>query len=136
MWPFTRKHQAAIVPAICVKDIRIEWNLSTQMWEFQFNGLPISLGENPVFNTEVLTQIPLAIEWLEKVEHRIDQEIAKQFSDATEETGKKKLQCIDASWLIERCMITAEFTGNESWGGAGLFIVLQGGEVKDFDWVD
>lgn len=128
MWPFARKKNTTPVPAVRCQGIDIAWNPRFHWWEFSVGAIDYSLSDNPIFDTSLLSDLPVVTEWLTQLDAQIDAELSKNLDGWCEWTGKKELVGIDVSRLVDTREIDVAYA-NDDWGDLGVNIVIREGRI-------
>ncbi|MCZ6834650.1 MAG: hypothetical protein O7G85_02655 [Planctomycetota bacterium] len=131
MWPFSKPNQDNPLPTIKVGDLIIKWDKSVGCWEFEIDGIHYDLIHNPVFDPQIIDELPKIRQWINALEAEIDKAIAEQLDGWCEWDGKKDLFSIDVSCLLEKDQVDVSYSGNEKWGDLGVNIVITDGKIVD-----
>ncbi len=129
MWPLSRKASDKPTPTIKVGETLIKWRKGLDWWELVIDGTSYSLTDNPVFDTQIIDELPRIRQWINDLDAEIDKEIAEQLDGWCEWDGKKEVVSIDVSSLLEENRIDVSYAGNDNWGDLGVNIVIVGGKV-------
>lgn len=127
MWPFTHKKRTVLVPAIRCNGVVVLWNTAFEHWEFSIDGVNYTRRDNPVFDTEIMSQLHLPMKWIAELDARLEAEIKEHLEGWCDWTGKKELLSIDVSWLIAKREIDVEYF-HDDWGDLGINIVITNGK--------
>ena len=131
MWPFSRKVSDKPTPTIKVGETLIKWRKRLDWWELVIDGTSYSLTDNPVFDTQIIDELPRIRQWINDLDAEIDREIAKQLDGWCEWDGKKEIVSIDVSSLLESNKVDVSYAGNDNWGDLGVNIVIAAGKIDD-----
>ncbi|MCH7573276.1 MAG: hypothetical protein IH891_10210, partial [Planctomycetes bacterium] len=61
----------------------------------------------------------------------IDRGIAKQLDGWCEWDGKKVLDSIEVSCLLEKDQVDVSYSGSDDWGDLGVNIIITGGRIEE-----
>ena len=131
MWPFSRKVSDKPTPTIKVGETLIKWRKGLDWWELVIDGTSYSLTDNPVFDTQIIDELPRIRQWIKDLDAEIDKEISKQLDGWCEWDGKKEIVSIDVSCLLEENTVDVSYAGNDNWGDLGVNIVIAAGKIAD-----
>ena len=129
MWPFSRKVSNKPTPTIKVGETLINWRKGLDWWELVIDGTSYSLTDNPVFDTQIIDELPRIRQWINDLDAEIDKEIAEQLDGWCEWDGKKEIVSIDVSSLLEENRVDVSYAGNDNWGDLGVNIVIVAGKI-------
>ena len=132
MWPFSKQKQTydKPTPTIKVGETLIKWDKRVDWWAFVIDGAYYSQMDNPVFDPQIINELPNVRQWINDLDAEIDKEIAKQLAAWCEWDGKKDLSSIDVSWLLEKNQVDVSYKGDD-WGDLEVNIVITGGTIED-----
>ena len=80
MWPFSKQKQTndKPTPTIKVGETLIKWDKRVDWWGFVIDGAYYSQMDNPVFDPQIINELPKVRQWIKDLDAEIDKEIAKQ----------------------------------------------------------
>ncbi len=131
MWPFSIKTSDKPSPALKVGETLISWDIRFDWWEFEIDGVSYLQSENPVFDPQIIKELPKVRQWINDLDAEIDREIAKQLDGWCEWDGKKDLGSIEVSCLLEKDQVDVAFSGSDDWGDLGVNIIITAGKIED-----
>ena len=131
MWPFSKKTSDKPSPSLKVGETLITWDIRFDWWEFEIDGVSYLQSENPVFDPQIIKELPKVRQWINDLDAEFDREIAKQLDGWCEWDGKKDLGSIEVSCLLEKNQVDVAFSGSDDWGDLGVNIIITAGKIED-----